>query len=201
MVTVEDIVKKRFSRAVLGYDIGEVDLFLDAVIEQFEAYERERKEMMTAMDYLLKELEQFDGVMEGVAAVNRERGLVPPVQRGASEDETPAAEEAAVILAENSAEDIAENIAQKKAGKKAATEGKPNRDTPDTDTPNETTEAAGDTPTEKTAEETANGESAVEATAATTQADGQDAEGTDVTSIPETADETERQQAQTTANE
>ena len=88
MITAEDIVNKRFSRSVLGYDIGEVDLFLDAVIEQFEAYERERKEMMTAMDYLLKELEQFDDVMEGVAAVKRERGMTG----GSSDEEDPFAE-------------------------------------------------------------------------------------------------------------
>ena len=77
MITVEDIIQKRFSRSVLGYDIGEVDLFLDAVIEQFEAYERERADLMRAMDSLLKELEQFDAVMEGVTEYNRARGLSP----------------------------------------------------------------------------------------------------------------------------
>lgn len=93
MITAEDIVNKRFSRSVLGYDIGEVDLFLDAVIEQFEAYERERKEMMTAMDYLLKELEQFDNVMEGVAAVKRERGMADGIPF--EEEPVPAPEEIA----------------------------------------------------------------------------------------------------------
>ena len=57
MISIDDIVKKEFSRSFLGYDMREVDLFLDAIIEQLEADERERQEMLTAMEYLLRELE------------------------------------------------------------------------------------------------------------------------------------------------
>ena len=57
---IEDIVNKEFSRSFMGYDMKEVDVFLDAVIEQMEAMESERKEMLTALDYLLKELEQLE---------------------------------------------------------------------------------------------------------------------------------------------
>ena len=42
MISIDDIVKKEFSRSFLGYDMREVDLFLDAIIEQLEADERER---------------------------------------------------------------------------------------------------------------------------------------------------------------
>ena len=54
---VEDIVNKVFTRSFMGYDIEQVDLFLDEVIERFEQYESERKEMLIAMEYLLDKLE------------------------------------------------------------------------------------------------------------------------------------------------
>lgn len=54
---VEDVVNKVFTRSFMGYDIEQVDLFLDEVIERFEQYESERKEMLIAMEYLLDKLE------------------------------------------------------------------------------------------------------------------------------------------------
>ena len=116
MISIDDIVKKEFSRSFLGYDMREVDLFLDAIIEQLEADERERQEMLTAMEYLLRELEQFDDIAgdadrqlrESVEAVRRAAAprtravhvnpVVPPAGPGAE----PAPEEAgeAVVLEE-----------------------------------------------------------------------------------------------------
>ena len=64
MTKIEDIVKKEFSRSFMGYDMREVDYFLDEIIEQMETYERERQEMLTAMEYLLRELEQFDDIAD-----------------------------------------------------------------------------------------------------------------------------------------
>ena len=54
---IEDIVNKIFTRSFMGYDIEQVDLFLDEVIERFEKYEAEKKEMLIAMEYLLNKLE------------------------------------------------------------------------------------------------------------------------------------------------
>lgn len=54
---VEDIVNKVFARSFMGYDIEQVDLFLDEVIGRFEQYESEKKEMLIAMEYLLNKLE------------------------------------------------------------------------------------------------------------------------------------------------
>mgnify|MGYP002551848206 CR=1 FL=1 len=116
MISIDDIVKKEFSRSFLGYDMREVDLFLDAIIEQLEADERERQEMLTAMEYLLRELEQFDDIAgdadrqlrESVEAVRRAAAprtravhvnpVVPPADPAAE----PAPEEAgeAVVLEE-----------------------------------------------------------------------------------------------------
>ena len=53
---VEDIVNKVFARSFMGYDIEQVDLFLDEIIERFEQYESEKKEMLLAMEYLLNKL-------------------------------------------------------------------------------------------------------------------------------------------------
>lgn len=53
----EDIINKVFARSFMGYDIEQVDFFLDEVIERFEQYESEKKEMLIAMEYLLNKLE------------------------------------------------------------------------------------------------------------------------------------------------
>lgn len=54
---MEDIVNKVFARSFLGYDMEQVDLFLDEIIERFEQYEADKKEMLLAMEYLLNKLE------------------------------------------------------------------------------------------------------------------------------------------------
>ncbi len=54
----EDIVEKVFTRAFMGYDIEQVDVFLDEIIEALERYEAEKQEMLTAMEYLMKKLER-----------------------------------------------------------------------------------------------------------------------------------------------
>lgn len=53
----EDIVNRIFTRSFMGYDIEQVDRFLDEVIDAIEQYEAEKKEMLTAMEYLLQKLE------------------------------------------------------------------------------------------------------------------------------------------------
>ncbi|MDD4312540.1 MAG: DivIVA domain-containing protein [Eubacteriales bacterium] len=53
----DEIVNKVFTRSFMGYDIEQVDLFLDEVIEAMERYEAEKREMLSAMEYLMKKLE------------------------------------------------------------------------------------------------------------------------------------------------
>ena len=53
----DEIINKVFTRSFMGYDIEQVDLFLDEVIEAMERYEAEKREMLSAMEYLLKKLE------------------------------------------------------------------------------------------------------------------------------------------------
>lgn len=53
----DEIVNKAFSRSFMGYDIEQVDAFLDEVIDCLEQYESEKREMLSAMEYLLGKLE------------------------------------------------------------------------------------------------------------------------------------------------
>ncbi len=54
----DEIVNKVFTRSFMGYDIEQVDVFLDEVIETLERYEAEKREMLSAMEYLMKKLER-----------------------------------------------------------------------------------------------------------------------------------------------
>lgn len=54
---IDEIVNHVFTRAFMGYDIEQVDVFLDEVIETLERYEAEKREMLAAMEYLMKKLE------------------------------------------------------------------------------------------------------------------------------------------------
>ena len=86
---ISEIVRKRFSRSLIGYDIREVDLFLDEIIGELERLQGERTELMRAMDSLLEELEQFDEIR---ATAERERFHVPERQE---QDAVATADEAA----------------------------------------------------------------------------------------------------------
>ncbi len=57
---IQDIVNKEFSRSILGYDCREVDTFLDLVIDRMTEYENERQEILEALEYLLRELENTE---------------------------------------------------------------------------------------------------------------------------------------------
>lgn len=54
---IDEIVNKVFTRSFMGYDIEQVDGFLDEIIETLERYEAEKREMLSAMEYLMKKLE------------------------------------------------------------------------------------------------------------------------------------------------
>lgn len=76
MIRTADIVGKVFTKSFMGYDMQEVDAFLDEIIEELERYEAERKEMTTAMEYLLKELENLDHIV----AVSPEGAIRPELE-------------------------------------------------------------------------------------------------------------------------
>ena len=81
MIKTTDIINKVFSRSFMGYDMREVDTFFDDIIEQFEAYETEKKELLAAMEQLLSELEAIERT--GVIPAVRKRA--PLLEQGAGE--------------------------------------------------------------------------------------------------------------------
>ena len=52
MLTASEIANKNFRRSLLGYEMEQVDAFLDEVILEMERLYAERNEMLTRMDAL-----------------------------------------------------------------------------------------------------------------------------------------------------
>ena len=71
MMTVEAIANKSFRRTFLGYDLEEVDDFLDEIIRQMQQMEQERRELTDTIDYLVGELRSA-----GIVPMDREMGSV-----------------------------------------------------------------------------------------------------------------------------
>ena len=77
MMTVEAIANKSFRRTFLGYDLEEVDAFLDEIIrqiqqmEQDQQMEQERRELTDTIDYLVGELKNA-----GIVPMDRETEYV-----------------------------------------------------------------------------------------------------------------------------
>ena len=71
MMTVEAIANKSFRRTFLGYDLEEVDDFLDEIIRQMQQMEQERRELTDTIDYLVGELRNA-----GIMPVDRETEFI-----------------------------------------------------------------------------------------------------------------------------
>ncbi len=71
MMTVEAIATKSFRRTFLGYDLEEVDAFLDEIIRQLQQMEQERRELTDTIDYLVGELKNA-----GIVPMDREMEFV-----------------------------------------------------------------------------------------------------------------------------
>ena len=67
MMTGEAIANKSFRRTFLGYDLEEVDGFLDEIIRQIQQMEQERRELTDTLDYLVGELRNA-----GIVPMDRE---------------------------------------------------------------------------------------------------------------------------------
>ncbi|MDL2258290.1 DivIVA domain-containing protein [Eubacteriales bacterium OttesenSCG-928-K08] len=60
----DDIVRQRFTKVFRGYDVQEVDLFLDEVIRTIEELEAERNQLLTRLEVLLQELDRSDRLVQ-----------------------------------------------------------------------------------------------------------------------------------------
>ncbi|MDR1619527.1 MAG: DivIVA domain-containing protein [Clostridiales bacterium] len=61
----DDIVKQRFTKVFRGYDIQEVDVFLDEIIRALDALEKERAVLLSRVEALLNELDKYDALLKG----------------------------------------------------------------------------------------------------------------------------------------
>ncbi len=63
MIFSDDIVNMVFTKAIRGYDVQEVDLFLDEVIRTLEEHEQERDTLLSRIEALLEELDRADNAL------------------------------------------------------------------------------------------------------------------------------------------
>lgn len=63
----DDIVKQRFTKVFRGYDVQEVDIFLDEVIRTLETMEKERNLLLSRLEALLNELDRYDALLKNNA--------------------------------------------------------------------------------------------------------------------------------------
>ncbi len=75
----DDIVNKVFARSFMGYDVEQVDAFLDELIDCIERYESEKREMLSAIEYLLGKLE--NGKQLPIAEMRKAIGEAKPKPR------------------------------------------------------------------------------------------------------------------------
>ncbi|MDL2217078.1 DivIVA domain-containing protein [Christensenellaceae bacterium OttesenSCG-928-M15] len=73
----DDIVRQRFTKVFRGYDVQEVDLFLDDVIETFDRMEDERNGLLARLERLMQELERCDGIIHEYEEKEKRAKLSP----------------------------------------------------------------------------------------------------------------------------
>ena len=116
----EDIVNKIFSRSFMGYDMEQVDAFLDELIDSIEQYESDKREMLSAIEYLLGKLESGDRLP--VAEMRKAIGAGKPraKQRAALPEHAESVREAEAKPALRPAEEDAAGVAGKGGKQKPA---------------------------------------------------------------------------------
>ena len=62
MLTAQDIHEKDFARGRKGYDMDEVDAFLDEVVNDFDLLSRENQELNARIEALNKQVESYRGM-------------------------------------------------------------------------------------------------------------------------------------------
>lgn len=70
-----DIVNKVFSKSFMGYDVHEVDVFLDELIVEVETLQRERVELTQTIEALLSERGRPEGIADARAALPQRKQL------------------------------------------------------------------------------------------------------------------------------
>ena len=60
MLTPEAVAEKTFRKTMFGYDLEQVDAFLDEIIVQMQQQEKERREMVEMIDTLSARLQKYE---------------------------------------------------------------------------------------------------------------------------------------------
>lgn len=60
MLTPEAVAEKTFRKTMFGYDLEQVDAFLDEIILQMQQQEKERREMADMIDLLSARLQKYE---------------------------------------------------------------------------------------------------------------------------------------------
>lgn len=61
-----DIINKRFSKAFRGYDMEEVDAFLDEIVVEFEKIKHDRDMMVVRIEALLDRIVELESKEKGI---------------------------------------------------------------------------------------------------------------------------------------
>lgn len=59
-MNADDIINKRFSKVFSGYDMEEVDVFLDEIVVEFEKVKHDREMMVLRIEALLDKLLELE---------------------------------------------------------------------------------------------------------------------------------------------
>lgn len=117
MIKAEEIINKQFSRAFWGYDIGEVDEFLDDIVRSNERAEQELEIAQLRIKMLLEELQHYTGKQEDAKTE-------PEAAENAETENTEAAsaETVAEKTGETSAEETVDALEQQEKSEDAEEE-------------------------------------------------------------------------------
>lgn len=75
MLTPEAVAEKTFRKTMFGYDLEQVDAFLDEIIVQMQQQEKERREMADMIDILSRRLQKYESESTGSFSISeRETG-------------------------------------------------------------------------------------------------------------------------------
>ncbi|MBO8171127.1 MAG: DivIVA domain-containing protein [Bacillaceae bacterium] len=111
-LTPLDIHNKEFSKAFRGYDIDEVNEFLDQIIKDFELHLKEKKELEEKVQAMQEKLEQFSNIEDSLSK------SIVVAQETAEEVKANAKKEAELIIKE--AEKNADRIVNEALSKSRA---------------------------------------------------------------------------------
>lgn len=70
MLTPEAVAEKTFRKTMFGYDLEQVDAFLDEIIEQMQQQEKERREMADMIDSLSARLQKYESESAGSFSIS-----------------------------------------------------------------------------------------------------------------------------------